>query len=92
MTFKSMAFKKRLPTGEIVWADIQIGTIQTPEGIFDVARVIAIDIPKLLPMTVFLTQFNDEFIRSKINPQIEWSMLELIEVQLKPKGLILTIN
>ena len=91
MTYKSMVFKKRI-NGQIIWADIEIATIPTQKGTVSIAKAIVIDIPKLLPMEMFLKDFEEGFKTQGINPQINWDALELIELQIKPKGLIISLN
>lgn len=79
--------------GDIVWADIELITMQHEDGSFyRVARPIAIDIPKLLPMTAFLTDFEEGMKLQDISVEVAWEKLKLIEVQIKPKGLIISLN
>lgn len=92
MTFKAMCFKDRI-NGNIVWADIQLITVPGEDGKpIRIARPIAIEIPKLLPMAAFLTTFQKGIIEAKILDKVNWEKLQLIEVQLKSKSLIHTIN
>lgn len=92
MTFKSMCFKERID-GNIIWADIQLIALPTSDGaVTRVARPVAIEIPKLLPMTAFISHFQQEFAKVKISDEVDWDKIQLMEVQLKPKSNIISLN